>query len=257
MASTGARPLSEADIAAFKRDGFLIVPGLFSTAEVDDVARWSDEIRGWPEAPGRHMMYYENSLAKAGERILSRIENFCPFHSRLDQLIRDNRLLGAVAQLLGESAVLFKDKINMKRPGGGGFEAHQDAQAGWNAYARYYITALVGIDATTPENGCLELVRGCHENGLIGEEWTPLSEAGTTGLTFEPVATEPGDVIFFDSYAPHRSAPNLTDRQRRVLYITYNRRSEGDHRARYYADKRKNYPPDIERDPDKNYVFRV
>src|SRR5438132_8365340 len=35
----------------------------------------------------------------------------------------------------------------------------------------------------------------------------------------------------------------------RSLYITYNRQSAGDHRVRYYADKRKNFPPDIERDP--------
>ncbi len=63
--------------------------------------------------------------------------------------------------------------------------------------------------------------------------------------------------MFFDSFAPHRSAPNLTDRPRRALYVTYNRASEGDHRARYVADKRANFPPDIEREPGKTYVFRV
>ena len=68
---------------------------------------------------------------------------------------------------------------------------------------------------------------------------------------------EPGDAVFFDSYAPHRSQPNRTDQARRVLYITYNTRSEGDSREQYYADKRKNYPPDIERNPDKNYAFKV
>ncbi len=49
----------------------------------------------------------------------------------------------------------------------------------------------------------------------------------------------------------------MTAAPRRVLYVTYNRLSEGDHRQRYYADKRKSYPPDIERDPDKEYKFRV
>jgi hypothetical protein len=49
----------------------------------------------------------------------------------------------------------------------------------------------------------------------------------------------------------------LTDTARRVLYATYNRAAEGDHRVRYFADKRKNFPPDIERDPNKTYVFRV
>ena len=42
-----------------------------------------------------------------------------------------------------------------------------------------------------------------------------------------------------------------------MLYITYNRRSAGDHRVRYYADKRKSFPPDIERDPNRTYTFSV
>jgi ectoine hydroxylase-related dioxygenase (phytanoyl-CoA dioxygenase family) len=71
------------------------------------------------------------------------------------------------------------------------------------------------------------------------------------------VHCQPGDAVFFDSYAPHRSLPNTTDKARRVLYITFNGASEGDHRAQYYADKRKSYPPDIERDPNKTYSFKV
>jgi len=42
-----------------------------------------------------------------------------------------------------------------------------------------------------------------------------------------------------------------------VLYVTYNRLSEGDHRRQYYIDKRKSFPPDCEREPGKEYVFRV
>ena len=42
-----------------------------------------------------------------------------------------------------------------------------------------------------------------------------------------------------------------------MLYVTYNRLTEGDHRERYFAEKRQNFPPDIEREPGKNYVFRV
>ena len=49
----------------------------------------------------------------------------------------------------------------------------------------------------------------------------------------------------------------MTDQTRRIFYATYNRLSEGEHMAQYYADKHKNYPPDIDRDPGKEYVFRV
>jgi ectoine hydroxylase-related dioxygenase (phytanoyl-CoA dioxygenase family) len=67
----------------------------------------------------------------------------------------------------------------------------------------------------------------------------------------------PGDVMFFDCYAPHQSEPNLTAHQRRNDYLTYNRASDGDHRERYFADKRASYPPDNEREDGRQYVFRV
>ena len=40
-------------------------------------------------------------------------------------------------------------------------------------------------------------------------------------------------------------------------YLTYNKLSDGNHKERYYEDKYKNYPPDIDRNPDKNYKFKV
>ena len=48
---------------------------------------------------------------------------------------------------------------------------------------------------------------------------------------------EPGDIVFFDSYAPHKSDTNTTSRPRRALYLTYNAASHGDLRATYYEDK--------------------
>lgn len=246
--------LTTAEIDTFRRDGFLIVPAMYDSAAVRDIAAWSDEISAWPEVPGRHMVYYEDSLIGGG-RIVSRIENFCPYHEGLNALTSRGAMPDAVSRLIGEPAVLFKEKINMKMPGGDGFKPHQDAQAGWNAYADFYISVLICIDAATVENGCLEMARGWHEKGLIGDEWRPLD--GAEGVTYETCPTEPGDVVFFDSYTPHRSAPNRTEHPRRMLYATYNRLADGDHRARYYADKRKNYPPDIEREAGKEYVFRV
>ena len=138
-----------------------------------------------------------------------------------------------------------------------GFTPHQDVQAGWDTYASLHITAMVSIDATTIENGCLELAAGQHRKGLLGTMWEPLAETDMPGAEFKACTTEPGDAVFFDSYAPHKSAPNKTDKPRRVLYTTYNKISEGDHLARYYADKRKSYPPDCERDLNKSYSFKV
>lgn len=247
----------ERELETFKQQGCIVVRGMYESAEIEKLLAWVDEVQSLPEVPGKYMMYFEDSLLDSGKRVLSRIENFCPYHEGLNALINGEEMLLRISELFGEPAVLFKEKINFKMPGGNGFTPHQDAQAGWNDYASLLITVLISIDESTVENGCLELAAGHNQRGLIGELWKPLTEENIKGMEFIPVLTKPGDAVFFDSYTPHRSGSNLTQHPRRVLYITYNRRSEGDHRLQYYADKRQSYPPDIEREPGKKYVFKV
>jgi len=246
--------LTEKQINNFRNDGYVIVQGLYSTDEIKQITEWTDEVTSYPEIPGQYMMYFEQSQLEPEHRILSRMEDIEPYHKGFSNLFKDENIQGSISQLFGEQAVLFKDKINFKMPGGDGFKAHQDIQAGWDKYASLHITALVSIDASTRENGYLELAPGYHNKGIIGEKWKPLAE---DALEYIGIPTEPGDAVFFDSYAPHRSGPNLTKSARRVLYVTYNRLSEGDHRRQYYDDKRKSYPPDCEREFGKEYVFRV
>jgi ectoine hydroxylase-related dioxygenase (phytanoyl-CoA dioxygenase family) len=248
---------SERELETFHQQGFVVVRSLYEGAQLEKLKTWTDEVQSWPEVPGKYMMYFEDSLLDSGKRVLSRIENFCPYHEGLNDLTNGEEMIQRISELFGEPAVLFKEKINFKMPGGNGFTPHQDAQAGWNDYASLFITVLIAIDESTVENGCLELAAGHHQRGLIGELWKPLTEENMNGMDFISVPTKPGDAVFFDSYAPHRSGPNLTDCPRRVLYLTYNRRSEGDSRIQYYADKRRSYPPDIEREPDRNYIFKV
>jgi 2-aminoethylphosphonate dioxygenase len=245
---------SDAECERMREDGYLVVRDFYDAAETATMLRWTGELAAAPERPGRHWVYWEDSLTEPGRRVIQRIENFCPFHPAFDRVVRGGALLRWTGALMGGPAVLFKEKINFKMPGGPGFKAHQDQQAGWSRYAPLFVTALVTMDAATIDNGCLEMVAGRHREGLIGEEWRPLDEAG---LALQPVPTAPGDVVFFDSFAPHASKPNFTDQPRRLLYLTYNLASEGDHRARYYAEKHAAFPPDVERTGDRSYVFRV
>ncbi len=240
--------------AEMERDGYLVVRGFFDRAATAELLAWTEALTAAPEVPGRHMVYYEDSLTEPGRRVVQRIENFCPFHEGFDAVIRHGALTRWCAALFGDDAVLFKEKINFKLPGADGFKAHQDQQAGWSRYAPLLITAMVTLDPATLENGCLEMVPGRHREGLIGEEWAPLSE---DGLDLVAVPTAPGDVIFFDSFAPHASKPNLTADPRRILYLTYNAAQFGDHRIQYFAEKRANFPPDVERDGTREYKFRV
>jgi len=246
--------ISDEQIDAFKNDGFLVVRQGFDADEMKQIDTWTKELVGLPEVSGKHWVYHEKSLKGDDADLIGRIENIAPFHdgfAELSQVLR-----APVAQLLGEEAELFKEKVNFKMPGGDGFKPHQDSQAGWDDYADFFISALVSIDEVTPENGCLKMVSGHHQRGLF-KSWEPLSDEDMAGMEFVLVPTKPGDVVFFDCYAPHASEPNLTDQTRRIYYATYNRLLAGQHMAQYYADKHKNFPPDIDRDPDKEYVFRV
>lgn len=236
------------------RDGYLVVRDFFGAEQISDILRWTRELEMAPEMRGRHWVYHEDSLTEPGRRLIQRIENFCPFHAGFDHLIRDGALCRWSGALMGGEVVLFKEKINFKMPGGPGFKAHQDQQAGWTRYAPLFVTVLVTIDPATLENGCLEIMPGRHREGLIGEEWNSLDE---TDLALQPIPTAPGDAIFFDSFVPHASKANFTDTPRRLLYLTYNLASVGDHRAQYYAEKHASFPPDVERDGGKSYVFRV
>jgi len=69
---------SDEQIASFKRDGFLVVPGkdLFYEEQIADLLKYTAEIEGWKETPGKWMMYYSKSVKDDKTRILHRIENF-------------------------------------------------------------------------------------------------------------------------------------------------------------------------------------
>ena len=246
--------LSEQQISDFQRDGFVLLQGAFGDGEMNQIEAWTQEITALPEESGKHWVFHEKSLKIPGDDLICRIEKISPFHAGFQQL--SNVLKAPIAQLLGEPAVLFKEKINFKMPGGDGFTPHQDSLAGWETYAEFFITVMVCVDEATTENGCLRMAAGHHKDGLM-REWEPLNDSDMQDMNFVDMPTRPGDIAFFDSYAPHRSEPNMSNKIRRLYFATYNKASGGDHLEAYYDDKFKTYPPDIDRDEDKEYVFRV
>ena len=131
--------------------------------------------------------------------------------------------------LLGEPAVLYKEKVNYKAPGGAGYSAHQDAPA--YPLIDTHVSAMIAVDAADETNGCLEVVSGVHRERLPMDERGCLTAATIAGFTWEPLPVPAGATLWFHSLTPHRSGPNPSSRPRRALYPTYNAASEGDLRA--------------------------
>lgn len=248
------RPSPRDPVTSYLEDGFVALSDLFSPAEKVTIVESADEIGRWPEAPGRWMHYFESN-ALTGARQLCRVENFVPHHDRLREVLDGRGLAEMVARLIGEPAFLYKDKINFKLPGGNGFAPHQDAPAFTEQGQRQHITVMIAVDRATVENGCVEVVIGGHTHGTLPHTAPggTIPEGIVRELVFSPVQLEPGDVLIFGSYIPHRSGPNLSSTSRRAFFLTFNPQSEGDRREAYYRAKREKFPPECEREPGRDY----
>ena len=242
--------LTEHQIEKFQNDGFLLIKKFFSKDEMgiinEKILKFSKmKPNDWKS--GKEMAYYETSNENENERILSRVEKYVDYHPEFQKLANSKNILNALEDLMGGSCVLFKDKINFKRTGGGGFKPHQDVQARWDEFVKYTMNVMISTDQSTPENGCLEVASGHHKHGLIGNYDRPLEGKDLDGMKFEMVPTEVGDVLFFDHFTPHQSKPNMSDKPRSNIYLTYNLFSEGEYRNKYLDKKRHDFPPDNER----------
>jgi Phytanoyl-CoA dioxygenase (PhyH) len=223
---------SDADVAHFSALGWLLCDGLLEVS-VSDLQGEVDRVGALGEE-GDWEHHYE--LTDGGRR-LARTENFTPASPLLSHLLRDGAVPEVAGQLLGEPAVLYKEKINYKCAGGAGFSPHQDKPA--YPFVDQVLSVMIAVDDATIDNGCLEVVSGAHHVVLVQDERGCIDPRVVAGFAWQPVELRAGQTLFFHSLTPHRSGPNHSTRDRRALYPTYNGRSEGDLRDEYYAERRR------------------
>lgn len=246
--------LTDQQKSFWKKHGFIVINDFFNGDVRNNIANWCDEMTAWPETPGKWMKYFEKNINN--ERQLCRIENFLDYHKEMNEIARGDRIIKLVSDLMNEEAAIFKEKINYKFPNGGGFKPHQDAPAFVSFKQKYHITLMVAIDDCTIQNGCLQVVTGgANQPTILAQEKDgSISQNICQNFSWMPIECKRGDVILFDSYLPHYSEPNRSNKPRRALFVTYNKLSEGgSKRTEYYQDKRDKFPPDCERDPNKDY----
>ncbi|MDX1944372.1 MAG: phytanoyl-CoA dioxygenase family protein [Pirellulaceae bacterium] len=215
------------ELAAYERDGYYIVRGLFERDEIDKLLRFALEdpsfagsVYGRKDATG-----HETKLAlwnHAGEDLYS-------------MFARSLRIVERMEQALGGEVYLYHMKMMLKEPKvGGAWEWHQD-------YGYWYhngcllpllASCLIAVTRANQANGCLQVIRGSHrlgriDHGKTGDQTGADLERVTAALARMPldyVECEPGDAIFFDSNLLHRSDMNTADEPRWSLICCYNAR---------------------------------
>lgn len=191
---------------------------------------------------------------------LCRFEYLCGASSLIKDFVT-TFALALVSDLCEDDVVLFKDKCNIKGPGGGAFTPHQDHEAYRHFPPREYFTAMVPLDDMTPENGCVQFAtnykavaleyprlarwtssREClFESHVGGVNHGSIVASATKHLKWQPIFARAGDVVVFDGLVPHQSEVNRSTSARRAFFFTFNRTCDGDYYESYYDRKRKSY----------------
>jgi hypothetical protein len=231
MAATAATPgLTPAEVHRYEAEGYLIVRGVFSTFQMAAVAEEAEHL-----LRRRDLIATDNLRCRWQDHVETKECLFDAFDPVIDlgracaQVAQDPRLVSRVAALYGEEACLFKDKLIFKPPGAAGYALHQDYIA-WPSFPRSFLTAVVAVDPADRGNGCTEVFAGGHRDGYLSPAdglYHPIPEGVVDETRAVPLELEPGDVAFFGSFMPHRSAPNRSGGWRRQLYLSYNAVSDG------------------------------
>ena len=251
--------ISKKNIKFYKKNGYLVCKDIFSKQDVIYLKKYTDELRKLKPKKNKYMMYFDSKNKNSKDLYLTRTENFIPYHNNFRNFFKRKKIIQIVSQLFGSKAVLFKDKINWKQPGAKGFEPHQDSQVWENLYKniRNFISLAISVDHSNSKNGCLEIVGEKHKVGLFGNSKSAIPNNLVKKFRWKKIYTKPGDTIFFDSYTPHRSGKNKSNKSRSLIYFTYNKLSDGNLRKRYYYEKRISFPPNNERKKGKKYKYLI
>ncbi len=237
--------LSKEQIGHFERDGYLVLPDLFSAEEIAVLTRELPRVFALERA--------EVPRSGIGEpRLAHRLERYSEPFARL---LRHPRMVEPARQLIGGPVYSHQYKVVTKAPFGQlNFPWHQD-YATWAAVdgmpRGIAINFALFLDEVTEFNGPITLIPGSHRDGVLDAPVVPLDgssdfaalEAGTVerlvaqGGLMAPKGPA-GTGLFFHGCTAHDSAPNISPWPRNNVYSSLNHVENGiRHRARpeFYA----------------------
>lgn len=215
------RVLSDAQVEQFDRDGFFVVPDVFSPDEVAETVAEIDEAEAPVETFLRGVDDERLSIAEAGA--ITFAPHLVARSPTLREIATSPWLLGVCRDLIGPDVNLYWDQAVYKKPEKPRrFPWHQD-----NGYAfvrpQQYLTCWVALTDATIDNGCPQVARGRHRHGTLRHHYVdPLGwECFGDPDDVAVAEVEAGGVVVFSSLTPHLTGPNTTDAVRKAYILQY------------------------------------
>jgi len=234
--------VSEEEKESFKRDGYLILKGVLSQEEVDEIEIvYNKFLNQEIFVPGKDFCDMAGGFDRKPEDF-SIINAMLPrkYYPLWQGNIYELRTSSISQQLCGDGMSIDYDQLLAKRP------HKEDAIFPWHQDSAYWppfksdpttTTMWLAIDNSTILNGCMMFVPGSHKEtklrphrpafGKSREEAHALVcdvDDGENGKdTSHLVPINRGDITIHNERIIHGSGPNLSDGWRRAYVIAYRR----------------------------------
>jgi hypothetical protein len=233
--------ITDKQIQDYRRDGYLLLPAVFSP---DEVQAMKDELAG---------IFEEDSPARVMEKETGVVRSVYGSHRNNEvfaRMVRDPRLLEPSRALLEDDVYVHQFKINAKLAFRGEvWEWHQDYIFWRNEDGmptNNVVTVALFLDEVNEFNGPLLFVPGSQKGGVIEPRARNEAEGGAESWKADVAAalsytvqqdtlaelvedggiTAPkgpaGSVLLFDGNVVHGSAPNMSPFDRMLALVTYN-----------------------------------
>ena len=236
------------DPAAWHRDGYAIVRGFFTAAEVAAIGEEIDRVHAEGVAHGRSFrhgnLFYKISQGSGGP--LVQMVQWPAYHRpALDAVRLDPRFAALLEPLIGRDVKQIINQIHWKTPGAvGDFAWHQDSRFRvpvdcYRNLATAYVQTGLAIDPHEPETGGMSFVQCSHLHGdldldtdsdVLGNIMSDsaLERVGLSAADVIQLKLDPGDLALWNPYLVHGSGPNRSDHLRRFYINGYVRAGDCD-----------------------------
>lgn len=216
----------------FENDGYLIVKGLLTPGEVQEVGERFQEIHNDGQGiPGKYEPANNKEAIDKPDDPLNRYPRVGMPH-RFDPMSKryllHPRVREILTDILGEEPVAAQSMFYFKPPGARGQELHQD-QFYLAVEPGTCVAVWIAIDHCDAENGAMMIVPKTNHLDVACPDLADASKSFTKHYVKPPagkkpvlVEMEPGDALFFNGSAIHGSGPNRSkDRFRRAFICHY------------------------------------
>ncbi|MBA3676898.1 MAG: phytanoyl-CoA dioxygenase family protein [Sphingosinicella sp.] len=236
-------------VAAYRRDGFAIVRGLFTAEEIEAIGAAVDRVHAEGVAHGRSFrhgnLYYNVSDGSDGRPTL-RMAQWISYHQPiLNQVRLDRRMVDILQPLIGPTLKQIINQIHWKEPGAAGdFAWHQDSRfrepvSAYRNLGTSYVQTGLAIDPHNPDTGGMRFIPGSHLQGDLGLDTSVevlgtamndavLEKAGLSAADAVDLVLEPGDLALWSPYLVHGSGTNGSSHRRRLYINGYVRAEDCD-----------------------------